>query len=472
MKNTLRELRLIWHCAFAMHYKGMFKYVMWFLMSLLMILPMITWYMTGALHKTLGALSGPSLAIFFLVWITLPGGAIRQNTAANARLVPHLHNRLIQLVVVTALIGITFNALIISLIYGSFGWCFVSLLFYTVGAGWAQSRHFGWPIAIVVFTHRLIIDNLPRNVAAMLTSDNALFVWLILGLVLGAIFIKSTFPRGGDRSWLLVKNVQRQFRQTRDPFSVSKDAGKFILSPYNRALRNACEKRSENLAMLTLGPNGHWGALSAPLVLVFICIVLLKLALLAFPGAQTSDFFRGFGWGVASSILIVMQLAAQNMAMQFSNTRVEQALYRLGAYAPSIKALNRKLAYGIVRAKLQGFFLTLFVALVCSKLMGVSSDKLLIEFAACNLTLPFICLHLRDYSHEAMMDIGYGRIWQFLGVLILAPLTICLIIVPTPLSAWFAIAATSIVCSAMLIGYRGKRMIASPVAFPAGRIET
>jgi hypothetical protein len=470
MNNMIRELRVVWNCAFALHYKGMFRYLLRFLVSLLAIVPIATWYLTKDVHRAIGSTVGPSLAIFFCIWITLPSGVIRQNTAANARLVPHLYNRLILLTALTALTGVTVNAFFLTFFYGHFGWCFVSLLFYAVGMGWGQLRQFGWPIALVTVMHRIIIDNLPRDLAATLTSDNALIIWLMLGLLMGAAFLKSIFPRGGDRSWRILKDAQRQATQTNDPFAISKDAGTLALAPYIRALRVACAKRSENLAMLTLGPNSHWGALLAPSLVVVIGIAILKISLLIFPGSQSSDFFKGFGWGMAASILIVMQLAAQNTAVQFSNTKAEQSLYRLGAYAPSISMLNQKLAWGIVRAKLEGFFLMLVVALGCSVVMGVSPDKMIAECALCCMTLPFICLHLRDYSREAMMDTGYARIWQLLGILILAPVAIFLLVVPTPLSAWVTLAVACIVSSAVLIGYRWRNMVRSPVVFPAGRI--
>jgi hypothetical protein len=472
MKRMLQEFRVAWSCGFACRGGGKTKYWFWFLFALSPVIPVITWYETGNLRVSIGSLYAPFSLLFVCTWLPLISGLIRQNSSANAKLVPKLHRRLIQLTVASGLSGIIVNAYLIALVYSNFGWCLVAMLFLALSLGWGQARNVGWMTALFIIGQKIISEALPPSTMAILSSDSALIAWIVLGLLLNAVFIKSAFPRGGDRSWLVLKNAQRQFNQAKEPFAIGRDAGRLALAPYNRALRVACTNRLKNLAMLTLGPNCHWGALFIPLLLVVVVITLSKIFLLAFPASKMSDFLNGFEWNVITTILIVMQFLTQDMAMQFSKTRVEQSLFRLGAYAPPANILNRTLASGIVRAKLQGFFLTLFVALACSAVMGVTYEKMITECTFCCLTLPFICLHLRDYSREAMMNTGYARIWQFLGFLIFVPGFIILGTVTTSPAIGGAIIVICIALSAVLIPYRWRNMVASPVAFPAGRFET
>lgn len=470
MRNISSEMRAIWNCAFAMKYKGIYKYWLWFLFSLTLIVPFSSWYITKNIHNSIGSISIPFSILFTSAWLPLLSGSVRQNSAANARLVPHLHTRLIQLVSAFALLGITVASYFFSFFYPSFGWCFVSLLLYTIGSGWAHGRQFGWPIAMIVLTHRIIIDSLPSNISTALTSDTAFFMWLALGLLLGALFIKFTFPHGGDRSWQIQLRALNQVMQTKDPFAIPKDASSLTFIPYNRALQAACAKHSRNLAVLVLGPNLHWGALLSQFLFVIIGAILLKTLLIVFPASNLSGFFSGFG-KTACCILIIMQLTAQNAAIQFSKTRTEQSLYRLSAFAISSKLLNQRLAFGLVRSALQGFFLTWGVALMCSLIIDPSYNMMVIITTICTLTLPFVCLYLRDYSREVMMNAGYAKAWQYLGIFIMPSAVIFMLTISAPLSAWLIIAASSIVLSAILITYRWRKMIAAPVAFPAGRIE-
>lgn len=468
MNNALQDFRLIWNCAMAHRCNGVFKILTWGLAALIVIVPIGDWLFHRDLHEAIGSISAPLTLLYVCLWMTMIGGVIRQNTPANAQLVPRLRKRSIQMTLIIVFLATAVTSLFLSYVFDRYGWCFLFLGFYVIGVAFGQGRSIGWLSNFMFWVYPAIARRQSTEVSTLMWSDTALLIGALVLVALIYYFIRITFPAGGDRSWNVQSRVQKQNQTNKEPMAINANSSSFALLPYDTSFRRDCAKHSANLILYVLGPSAHWTASLRPMALVSAAVVIVKAYLLISPHPDVSGFLAADGWAFG---LMLLMFSIPYSASRIAVTTTEQSLFRLTPHAPSSQLFNRRLGAGLLRTYAQGWLLLTATMVIVSVLTGASTEKYVIELSICSVLLLFACLQLRDYSKEVMLNKGYGRHWQLLAFLLLLPTFMMAVThVSVPLSIWITITALSIVVSSVLIARRWRSMMAAPIAFPAGRM--
>jgi hypothetical protein len=474
MNALLRDWRAIWFCSVsARHPLACMLATRVVPPVALLVAVLIGLYSANWMQALKVGVCMPLAALlWFWVFFFLPG-AVLLNSPANARLVPRMRQRLIELAVLTWLVPTA----LLAATTGTGGrgiWVeFLVIGAWLIGAGIARGgRPAGAVIQMAIILAVLFRGALPPDVTGWLASDAGQGVLTLLVAALGAYALGELFPNGGDRHFETRKaqalSIERSSPQGRYRMG---STGRFGWGLYPAALRADCRRASAPRALLlhVLGPVCHWTVSCAPLLLVLALGCIAKGVLLVYASAATQESVAGFGWLMCIWLMLMQIPGMDTIVERIARTRGEQALLRLAPRIAGGAAFNRQLAHALVRKTLLDWATAAFTVMCLTALTGAGVDTLLMQASLCCLGLPMVAAALRDYARDpgthGLVMVG----WFILGALVSAAAALLASRV-AGVSVWALLAPSCVVVAMVFATLRVRAMVAMPLAFPAGRL--
>jgi hypothetical protein len=407
-------------------------------------------------------------AMLIVSMILFACSAVLMNTPANAKLMPRMRRRLIEV----TLLGWLFMVVLGGVFLRSWAAAIlVAMWIISLSMARGGSR-VGNGLAMVPPLWSIIQRYLPARVVDFLVTPAALAVELPLLALLALWAVHEMFPNGGDRHYAKrgrqIKNINR-LDPARKDYGVPEVSALGRVS-YGFSLRRDCEKRDPRALMLhMLGPQVHWSFYwrNALVLLGFGLFINLVMAFWIDASVPRGlSIFTIFMIGILNVITIVI---AEMIASRVQSTRSEQCLLLLTPASPGTgRALNRQLAASFAR-NVSGAWIAVSTAVLGLTVMsGVSERGLLVAACACSITLlPSIAHVLRDYACQTAPPSG-----AMIGVLLLVGTLIGAITYVLADNfgavAWPAMALAINLISAVWAWSRWKGMLAAPPTFPVG----
>jgi hypothetical protein len=425
--------------------------------------------LAGLLHKTIFWKGELLFAVGWFtltwIWLFLPASVL-MNSAPNARLVPRLRRRLLQMGAAcwtVAAVGATlamgtwagfplFAAYMLGLMLGRAGIRSAALLFMLPVI---------WP---------LLSPCLPVALVEAVTSTPGLLALSTL-FVLGAAWgLGRLYPAGGDGHLDGRGQVVEKIRNISNP-ELAKSRGVAWVNrfTYLPSLQRDCLLgKPDTLLLHALGPAVHWSAW-IPGVAIILLVMLAMGALLGFSGAEVPpNVAHGVLITVLTFLTSLIVVGGAKFSQALRTTQGEQALLRLTPLAGQAALLNGRLANAMTKAALLDWSMMTAVLMTAAWVAGADAALLLHQFALSCLAWMLVasCL-LGDFSrslpalslrHIVMMLLlcGGGATLQWLA--------------PGDLF-WCGLALASMTGAVLLLRASRRRMLAAPPAFPAARME-
>ena len=403
-------------------------------------------------------------------WRFIPG-ALKLASPANAKLVPGMRRRLVELACLVWFAAIAGLALTTFAGNGAVGsWLFWVVLG-TVGSALGVAGHqAGGPLVIATVFGWSFFGRLPDSIHETLSHPAMLALALLLYAGLIAAAVRAMLPEGGERHWRMIERRARIAPAPGKPDPLLAGlAGTKARNWYAVSLRRDSARRdSRRLALHALGPAHHPGELLTGLALV--SSVLVGVAILT-TWRTGGEPVRDIGWIFACMLMIIplsMHLRLDGLLGAYPG---EQALVRLAPAMPgAAAAFNRHLGRALLLQGVKGWVLSTGVAMLLAALGGASQASLLLLASTCCLLLPVLAAPLRNHALRAPSSAVVSILMLALSVaaslgigFALRPAT-GLPVLPLAAIASIAIAAWTIT--------RGLRVMeGAPFAFPAGRTD-
>lgn len=411
--------------------------------TLLLVLP---WFFLGVLY-----------------WFDLVTGAVRQDTPANASLVPRLRLRAMQLVG-ACWIGFT---LLITLALGyGFGhpalWAATAAAWLLGGAMVRVGLQFGMLLMFVPFLLLLLPDAARLAVqefAATATGVAVCGLWIALVAWFGK---RALFP-GGDRHFDQRAAVEKGVCQSQATYTSNTRSGLYAIV-LGRVRRNRTS--AGELVMHSLGPGAHWSVSANMLAIMAAVLVAGRVLIELTDSKMLVPFVGGF---MIVPLLLTFAQSPQRITNRASMTQGEQALLRMAPVVGRMDDYNSELGSALLRRALIEWALVTVLLVAVTFAVGAHRDISLLQFAVCCLAMPLTTVVLRDYARKPALSASYIYV-----------AAIYLVVVGG--AAYYAMVRTSVVpvavvciiagigATAWLVASRRRKMIEAPVAFPAGRL--
>ncbi len=321
---------------------------------------------------------------------------------------------------------------------------------------------------------------LGRAIAALWQANTA--GMLLLSLLAQGWIVASAFAGGGARHQSrytrqsIMRNAMRMRAQGGQVPAVAAWGNQlaWIFRPFERlfqAWQQRLVARADNgnlhsvmaRAAIVLHGQQHW------LKLVMGIAAMVGLALLAFIGFWLVYRFDMAAMLVAGSFGIGMAIAniglnpAIALPTALWHSRREQALLRLLPGMPQGEALNRAVA----RLQWRNFLAAWLLCELALAALAACSDKSLMLYLPL-AALPCAALSLtrrpatmRPVTPMTVIVPVFASMALWGGLLVLVQ--------PLGVPPWL-VAATVVIVSALLLAWRWRRLVAAPVALPAGRL--
>lgn len=400
-------------------------------------------------------------------------GAVKLNTPVNARLVPRLRRRLIELTALVWLVAIVSSALVVQgtklspalVSLGTGTWIAA------YGLGQSGNRAGAWvqfgAWMLVVFN-----EHLPAGLVAQLKSGTGFAVAACLMLAFGALALQWMFLDGGERHYAAreAQILQAEKLTAAGQFKERKQH-RVGASLYDWVLRrDSLARDSGRLLGHLLGARNHWVyralAMAGILAVGVAAVGLLKV----FGSLELQEMTRNTGWAGAALLMLGALFDCERRNVRLKDTASEQALMRLVPPLPSgAPAFNRRLAGTLLRVGLLEWAMLAATVQCLGLLSGASPADLGMQACLCCLTLPVVAANLRDHAHRAGL-LG----WRLLCGFVLSTCTSVAVGAAAntafglPVLAGAALA--SIVIAIALVARGFQRAAMAPYAFPAGRL--
>jgi hypothetical protein len=380
---------------------------------------------------------GIPLLLLMLVWtmVVTPALAL-MNTPANARLVPRMRKRMVELTAAGWLLS------------GAFGlltpfWQATPLIVLWVMSmsGARAGNRVGTVLVIFAAMSGSVLDRLPASAREFCMSAPGILIFCLLVAAYGAWSIRTVLPNGGDRHFAKRKRqveiIERLQSMGRKP---SKADGKPIANPYTFVLRRAINARqSSSLMLLGFGPGAHWTAMLP------LCAMILVGGFGLHPlfGLKGSADSSVAGW----------------------------ILLRLAPGLPNGRKWNRSFGAALVRNGLAVSMLTVLTTVALALLDGAGQFELIsLTALSATLVMPGIAWMLRDYSreHKQRPVSSFGKLVRVVpaALALLVGLVAMLgLQISIGAMAWVLLAAASNVLGALTALWRWRTMISAPPAF-------
>jgi hypothetical protein len=411
------------------------------------------------------ALPLAALALFY--WLRFIPGAVRQNSPANARLVPGLH----QAVRRTTVLAWCLTMVPMVLLAWAFERPLLGLVVFWVAVtaiGMARGgRRIGTVIYLLVMVAQaLVIGSDPM--VAWLSSAPVLAVLMVMCLAMGWDGLRTIFPAGGERHWRML-SAQAQERVSTDLHQSMRlhRAGGRSARLYALLLRRDLrpDGSPRHLLLHALGPYNHRFDVVLPVAIALLLAIALRLVLAALGvdyGALPSELIRAF----AVPLVLCQGLMFERMVVSMNNTRVEQALVRLAPRSPQADCLGRTLARQLLAICLVEWLASGLVLVAMLLLFGAGWQHMMIVASAMSVSLAAAGWALRDYSVDQSGAFGAEAIVQ---TLLLGAGGVALFLVRDNTALWSALLVLMVGSALAVVHGRWKTMVEAPVPFPAGR---
>ena len=410
--------------------------------------------------------------IWQLWWGNMVRLAVLQNFPSHACLVPNLRRRLMRMVSVTFLVGVVLVSALAAPMIGHFGYllCALSLMFPFVLL--QQRYHVLGIVPSVVIFSALSWAREPWQALVRLVSnyDESVVSALLLCVIveLSVLALRAALPRGGDAhaEWR-ANYLQRQLRMKGNLRGAVGEGSAAQRWPrwvaFWRDLGIGGARDASGMTQRGLGMSFYAVAVSVP------GMAIVGWACVALPAMLSDELTLGLSlwrYMVELMVTIAIPTAVQRLVVTISMRAGEQSLLRLAPAMPVASDINRMLARLLVKS----FTLLWVSAALCEVLAArfsvgywVLDGSLLLVLV---LPLPFFAAALRDYAATPPRALALNGI----SLLSLPALGLAwLLALQAPaLCGWVALAL--MVVSALLLRQRWQRMLAAPVAFPAGRL--
>jgi hypothetical protein len=407
-----------------------------------------------------------ALALFY--WLRYVPGAVRQNSPANARLVPGLHRSVRR----TSMLAWCLTMAPMALLAAAFErpWLgFVVFCVATTAIGLARGgRAIGSAIFILVtLAQGVVIGN--DALVAWLSSTPVLAAMLLLCAAMAWDALRSVFPAGGEQHWKLLSSQARQRASTDLHLSMRLNrAGGGAARLYGFLLRRDLRPQASprHLLLHALGPYNHRYDLVLPLAVALLLAVAARMVLDALGisyGSVPAFLIQSF----ALPLVLLQGLSFERMVVSINNTRVEQALVRLAPRAPQADRLGRTLARQLLAICLSEWLATGGALLAMLLLFGAGRQHLVIVATVMSVSLATTGWALRDYTRDQSGAFGGEAIVQ---TLLLGAGGVALFLVRDNLPLWGALLLLMLGSAAAVVHGRWKTMVDAPVPFPAGRL--
>lgn len=461
MNTMLKDFGLIWRhavmprlartvvwsvCAFFLVGAGLFVYLSDGIVvlrgTLLLVLP---WFFLGVLY-----------------WFDLVSGVVKQVTPANARLVPRLRLRAMQLV---AAFWVVLTVSVTLILGGAFG------------------NHALWAAAAAAWLAGIAMINLGLQLGALFVILPSLFLLLpqsamlavqaffatAAGVLVSALCIllaawvgkRAVFPEG-DRHFDQRAAVDKGVRRAQGTGSRS--------SLYTSVLGRVERRRTAaaELVLHALGPGAHW-SVSANMLALLAAVLLAGRLLIELTSANTQMLVPLAGGFVIFPLLLSFAASAQRIVNRATATPGEQALLRLAPVMAHTGQYNRHLATALLRRALIEWALVTVALVAVTVAINAHWQISLLQFAVCCLAMPLSTVVVRDYARKPALRNSY--IYLAAIYLVLAGgLAYYAMLRTSAVPVAIACIALGIGATAWLAQQRYRTMVGAPVAFPAGRM--
>lgn len=470
MNARLRDYSLLWQAAVTHANPRLSAIIRWGAPLLALIVAAAAWATRGAAAAlVLAWCVGCAVVLLSWAWRFVPG-AVKLNSPANAKLVPGMRRRLVELGCIVWFLPVAGIALAPYADPGRVGiWLFM-LVSFTLGAALGAAGHqAGWPVIAASFFGSAFLGDLPPVVQSLLSSLPGLVLALLLYAAIIVVVARDIFPEGGERHWRMIGRRTRLVGETgkRDPL-LDQMGGRQANKWYAASLRRDSARRdARKLVLHALGPAHHLGELVLGLALLACVVACISV----FATWRTgTDVLGGIGWLLACTLLIVPFSTIVRLDGQVAAHPGEQALLRLAPAMPgSAPAFNRHLGRALLLHALASWAIASGAALALTALGGASATTLFNLACACCLLLPLVAAPLRNHARRAPLA-------AFLAVVVvLVSANMDLLLGFSARNAGLPalpVAAVLSMVSAAVLVQRGMRiMAAAPFAFPAGRMD-
>lgn len=470
MNTRLQDYRLLWRAAISHGNPFNTPIVRFGLSFLVLVAAAVQWHRHGpgaALTWGWGVLCFALLLTWAYRFVP---GAVKLAAPANAKLVPRMRARLLELFWLVWFVAIA-GLVLPSYTEGGPGLMLLWGVGLSLGSALSAAGHpAGLPVLFGIFFVTVSSSSLRPLASGILSHPAGQLVAMLLSAGLAALAARLVFPEGGERHWRMVARRARMADLAVNPVA-SRDRFPGLRSRhwYASTLRRDSARRDpRRLVLHALGSTHHVDELAMGLGL----LSLVVFALGTFIGWRVGDeFIADVGWTIACSLLAVPFATSLRLSQLLPVYTGEQALVRLAPAMPSgAPAFNRHLARTLLLHGVKGWVLAACAALAVAALGGTVRGKLLNLAWVCCLLLPIVAAPLRDHAARKAAS-------PLLPIVLLLASIFVSVTIGFAASPVFGTpvlpvaAAASIVIAALVIGRGLRVMEAAPFAFPAARMN-
>jgi hypothetical protein len=463
--SVLNDYRAIWGAALM---RRSTRWIRMALGGIGLLVPVLL--LVGAVFHTpwqkvwFFAVAAPG-ALLLLIWVFVfvPGAAL-MNTPANARLVPRMHRRLVEMIV-----GVW--AIVFAVALFSPQWQVAPVVVaWVIGMSIARSgRPIGGLFGALAGATPLLSQMAPAGVADFMRTAPGFALACVVVVLLALYAISAILPNGGERH-IGQRKGQTETIQKFESMgrSGTPAVGKSGRSLYLSVLRRATSAgEPARLLFHSLGPRSHWTSVLPGLALMLAIGIAASLVV---PHVVAINRMASVGVWMLLLVLLLVFVGYVDQARQLGSTRSEQSLVRLAARSPGSGMFNHQLAGQLMRSVLFCWLSVSGAILALALLAGEGAMQLLILATLCSLLFfPGMAWVLRDYARA---DGNSSFIFSILAMLVLTPLSGAAYALQDvlPAIAWIGLALAGNAIAAVAVVRRWENMVAAPVAFPSGRL--
>ncbi|GAB3397728.1 hypothetical protein NX774_19195 [Massilia agilis] len=407
-------------------------------------------------------------ALFGALIYFIPG-AVLLNTPANARLVPGMRRRLVEMTAAGWLLGSV-------LVAGLAGWLALAPLvaMYVIGLSMMRAGH-QWGLALfmpaVMFGG--VQRSLPPELLSTLASGAGFFCEMLLLALVAVGALGQLYPKGGDRHFGgrhgQERAIERSLRKVAQPVTPTLPGRVF-----GWGLQRDCQQRRLLSLMLhVLGPSAHWSAALVMGLFVLAVGIAVKAALALWASDEIiSSVAAGGVQLLAAFVMVVAQAGvAEQVVARIGAARTEQALFRLAPASPPPAVFNRLLGAALASRVLLNWLVLASAIAIVAALLGTPAEVAVSFAAVCSMAgLPLVGIVLDDYARDrGAFDPGVALSFVFISAP--AVLAACAAWRWDGLAFWPSLLVASNTLGAGYAVWRWTRLRKAPVAFPARRMS-
>lgn len=471
MNARVNDYRVLWRAALSHSSAFDSGIVRWGGLFIAIAIGAPVWYVQGlGATMVLAWCMAWGVVLVTWTWRFIPG-ALKLNSPANAKLVPGVRRRLVELACLVWFVAMAGIALTAYASNGTVGMWLLWIMLCTVGSALSAAGHqAGGAMILVACVGAVFLGDLSESAHATLSPPSIVALVLLACGGLIAVAVRAIFPEGGDRHWRMIERRVRIIAEPGKPDPMLQAlAGAQSRGWYAASLRRDCARRdSRRLVLHGLGPAHHFGELLLGLGL--FAGVLLVLAI--FTTWRTGgEAVRDIGWLFASTLMFLPVATTLRLNELVGAYPDEQALVRLAPAMPGAQApFNHHLGRSLLLQAFMGWALATGTALLLAALGGADAATLARVASICCLALPIMEAPLRNHALRAPSTVLGPLV--LLGASIGASIAFGFALRAVSGLPAMPVAAVASLAIAAVAVMRGLRIMdASPFAFPARRMD-